>query len=101
MDSSNTAKPDASTKPGEEGSVSVQEQEILASIQELQRQLWEVKQEQEIEGDGAEVGATNGIAGVAAAAGAGAVSVKQGNKGGPTEKLIIVSNRLPVKGKKR
>jgi len=100
MDSSSTAKPDASTKPGEEGSVSVQEQEILASIQELQRQLWEVKQEQEIEGDGAEVGATNGIAGIAAAAGAGAVSVKQGNKGGPTETLIIVSNRLPVKGKK-
>jgi len=73
-------------RPGDEGAMSVQEQEILASIQELQRQLAEVKQDGDIP---PESPAPEPVASSAP---------RPPASGG--DKLVIVSNRLPVKGGK-
>jgi trehalose 6-phosphate synthase/phosphatase len=61
--------------------MSLQEQAILANIQELQRQLWKVKSEQEKRDTGEE----NGAAGEASESMA-------------KHRVIIVANRLPVSG---
>lgn len=61
--------------------LSLQEQAILANIQELQRQLWKVKTEQEKK----DVEETR---------------VPDTQKIEPTRRVIIVANRLPVTGKR-
>ncbi len=58
--------------------MSLQEQAILANIQELQRQLWKVKSEQEKKEE--ETGP------------------EEAAEGGPKHRVIIVANRLPVSG---
>eukprot|EP00624_Nannochloropsis_granulata_P007881 evm.model.NODE_9905_length_21420_cov_21.470634.3 len=61
--------------------MSLQEQAILANIQELQRQLWKVKSEQEKKDTGEEPGGGEDEA-----------------EGQPKHRVIIVANRLPVSG---